>query len=117
MDPSEINAQLDAHDALVRECVEGRLAFLEFLVARGDFPGVGGLEARTEFGMFRRRLAFHRRVGGVISGLHATADLGSLTAEIAEFMPRVGLMRLRELVARYPGFEVPGETVEKRVAP
>jgi hypothetical protein len=52
-----------------------------------------------------RRIAFHRRVAGVISGLRVEADSPGMEMEVGRFMPIVGLMRLRELVARYPEFK------------
>ena len=113
MSATAISAALDAHDALVRDCAEGRLTIGEFLGAYGDFPRAKGLEEGTASAeerevlrLFRKRLAFHRQVAGVILGLRGTAGLGSLEESgVSGFLPTVGLMRLRELVARYPGFE------------
>jgi hypothetical protein len=48
-------------------------------------------------------------VAGVISGLRGTAELGSPEESGAgDFLPTVGLLRLRELVSRYPEFEAMG---------
>jgi hypothetical protein len=113
MSTTEIRAVLDAHDALVRDCAEGRVAFGMFLATYGDFPRAYGLEegtasaeGRERLRLFRKRVAFHRQVAGIISGLRGTAKLGSLEeSAIGDFLPTVGLMRLRELVARYPNFE------------
>jgi hypothetical protein len=114
MSATEIRAVLDAHDALVLGCVEGRLTYGEFLGAYGDFPRGYGLEeekanaeAREVLRLFRKRVAFHRLVAGTISGVRGTAELGSLEESgVGNFLPAVGLMRLRELVARYPTLEV-----------
>jgi hypothetical protein len=108
---------LDAHDALLRDCGEGRLTFAEFLSAYGSFPHANGLEEdsastteREALRLFRKRLEFHRRVAGVISGLGAAAKLGSVEdSEVGDFLPAVGLMRLRELADRYPQFEAAGQ--------
>jgi len=115
MSATAIRAALDAHDALVRDCAEGRLAFGEFLGAYGDFPlgyasnaDTASVEEREALRLFRKRVAFHRQVAGVISGLRGDGDVGSLQREVGGFMPEAGLARLRELVARHPGFEVIG---------
>lgn len=104
---------IDAHDVLVRGCAEKRLTFIEFLAAYAEFPRGYGLEQETVSAderdvlrMFAKRIEFHRRVAGVIAGLRAMGKAGSLSGEIGEFLPRVGLMRLEELVARYPTLEV-----------
>jgi hypothetical protein len=99
----EINALLDAHDTLVRACVESRLAFGEFVAGYGDFPAVLDEGAgRAVLRLFARRIAFHRRIAGVISGLRGEGDSAGMETEVGRFMPMVGLTRLRELVARYP---------------
>jgi hypothetical protein len=115
MNATVIRAALDAHDALVRDCAEGRLTFGELLGAYGDFPqgyaseeDTASPEEREALRLFRKRVAFHRQVAGVIAGLRAGGDVGSLQREVGGFMPKAGLARLRELVARYPGFEVIG---------
>jgi hypothetical protein len=115
MSATAIRAALDAHDALVRDCAEGRLTFAEFLSAYGDFPWgyasdehTASAEEREALRLFRKRVAFHRQVAGVIAGLRVVGDVGSLQREVGEFMPKAGLARLRELVARHPGFEVIG---------
>jgi hypothetical protein len=113
MSLAEIRSVFDAHDALVRDCAEGRLTFGEFLGAYGDFPHGYGDTTRAQapqaLRSFRGRVAFHRQVAGVISGLRAAPGLGSMEdSEVGDFLPAVGLMRLRELVARYPKFEATG---------
>jgi hypothetical protein len=116
MSATEIRGALDAHDALVRDCAEGRLTLGEFLAAYGDFPRGYGLEedsasaeGREALRLFRKRVAFHRQVAGVISGLHGMAEVGSLEESgVGDFLPTVGLMRLRELVSRYPTLEATG---------
>jgi hypothetical protein len=111
-----IGAVLDAHDALVRDCSEGRLSFGEFLGAYGDFPRGYGLEEdaasaeeRAALRLFRKRMAFHRQAAGILSGFRATATLGSLEDSAGVFLPAVGLMRLRDLVARHPRLEAPDD--------
>ena len=109
MTESEIRTLIDAHDGLIRACVDSQLAFEEFVAAYGDFPAALDEDARSADGggmlrLFAGRIAFHRRVAGVISGLRVEADSPGMETEVARFMPIVGLMRLRELVARYPHF-------------
>jgi hypothetical protein len=110
----EIRAALDVHDALLRDCVEGRLTFGEFLGAYGDFPReYASAEATNAEGsevmrLFRKRLAFHKQVAQAISGLRATVTVGSLEDGVGDFLPAVGLMRLRELLVRHPAFEATG---------
>jgi hypothetical protein len=74
MTATEIRAVLDAHDALLRSCVDGRLTFPEFLGAYGDFPRGYGLEKdapspeeREVLRLFRKRVAFHGLAADVIS--------------------------------------------------
>jgi hypothetical protein len=110
----EIRAALDVHDALVRDCAEGRLTFGEFLGAYGDFPreyvsaDATNAEGSEVMRLTRKRLAFHKRVAGAISGLRAAVTVGSLEDGIGDFLPAAGLMRLRELLVRYPTLEATG---------
>lgn len=111
MSESEIHALLDTHDALVRACLDGQLGFGEFLAAYGDFPAGYGLDEQTAstdqravLNLFRKRIAFHVLVAGVLSGLRATSG-SSVYADVERFLPTVGLMRLRGVVAKYPKFE------------
>lgn len=67
MNATEIRGVLDAHDSLVRDCVEERLTFAEFLGAYGDFPR-GCAEEREALRLFPKRAAFHRHVAGVGRG-------------------------------------------------
>jgi hypothetical protein len=106
---AELNALLDAHDALVAACVEERLSLIEFLAAYNDFPRTYGLGGRTacadERLVLRRasqRIAFHYRVWETVSGPAGIGDEDSLNSGVGEFMRRATLMRLRQLVARYP---------------
>jgi hypothetical protein len=111
---SELHALLDAHDALVTACVEERLTLDEVLAAYNDFPRVYGLDGRDagadERLVLRRaaqRIAFHFRVLEAASGPTGIEDGSALSADamsagFSEFLPRVTLMRLRQLVARYP---------------
>ena len=116
MSATAIRAALDAHDALVRDCAAGRLTFGEFLGIYGDFPrgcasekDTASPEERDVLRLFRKRVAFHRQVAGVISGLRGSAELGSMKdGGVGDLLPLVGLMRLRALVARYPKFEATG---------
>jgi hypothetical protein len=114
MTESEVTALLDAHDGLVKACMDSRLSFDAFVLAYDGFPhnyALDGHEARSQqeretFAMFRRRIAFHLRVSGVLSGVSSQTDGDNpLDLEAARFLPAVGLMRLRELVARSPKFE------------
>jgi hypothetical protein len=109
---SEFSALLDAHDALVKAYVDSSLGFDQFVSAYGEFPRNYGLagdsgmaEDRTELRFFRKRIAFHLRVAGVLSGLRSADDPADISHDDADrFLPAVGLMRIRELVARYPDF-------------
>jgi hypothetical protein len=112
MTETEVGALLDAHDALVQACVDSILTFPEFVLAYGDFPNNYALdaqkapeEARAVLRFFRKRLAFHSRVAGTLSGLGAKDDAVSPYAEAGRFIPTIGLMRIRELAARYPDFK------------
>jgi len=114
LNDSELNALLDAHDALVIACVEERLTLDEFLAAYNDFPrmyGLDGCDAGADERLVLRRasqrIAFHFRVLEAVSGPTGIEDNGPLSADamsagFSEFLPRVTLMRLRQLVARYP---------------
>jgi hypothetical protein len=111
----EMGAVLDVHDALVRDCAAGRLRFGEFLAAYGDFPrqylpeNAANAEESTMLRLVRKRLAFHKQVAGAISGLRASATVGSLEdSGVGDYLPAVGLMRLRDLLERYPTFEATG---------
>jgi hypothetical protein len=113
MTESEISALLDAHDALVKAYVDLSLTFSEFVSAYGDFPHnyaldghSGTAEERADLRFFRQRIAFHLRVSGVLSGLRSADDPADIPYDDAgRFLPAVGLMRIRELVSRYPGFK------------
>lgn len=118
MTESEISALLDAHDTLVKSYVDSSLGFDEFVSAYGDFPQtyglVGGSETADERAVlrfFQTRIAFHLRVSGVLSGLRSADDPGDISHDDANrFLPAVGLMRIRELVARYPDFKAEPES-------
>jgi hypothetical protein len=125
MGATAIRAALDVHDALVRDCAESRLTFAQFLGAYGDFPRGYGLEEdaahaekRGPLRLLRKRVAFHRQVAAVISGLGGIAEIGSPEdSGVGDFLPVVGLMRLRELVARYPAFEATGAANREKLNP
>lgn len=123
MSATAIRAALDAHDALLRDCAEGRLTFAEFLGAYGNFPRGYGLEEdaasvdqRETLRLLRQRVAFHGQVAAVISGLGGMTELGSPEdGGVGDFFPAVGLRRLRELLARYPKFEAPGNGTGRKL--
>ena len=109
---TELNALLDAHDALVAACLEERLTLLEFLAAYNDFPRVYGLDGREvgadeRLGLRRasQRIAFHFRVLDAVSGPAGFDGEDASSAGVGEFLRRATLMRLRQLVARYPDFK------------
>jgi hypothetical protein len=108
---SELNALLDAHDALVAACVEERLTLVEFLAAYNDFPrvywldGRDGADERLVLRRCQQRIAFHFRVLDAVSGPTGIDDQDALSAGVGEFLRRATLMRLRQLVARYPDFK------------
>ena|ERR1700690_1795086 len=118
MNESEVNALLAAHDALVKACMDSILSFDAFVLAYNGFPqsyALDGHEVQTPeergvLAMFRRRIAFHSRVAGVSSGVCSVGDdANPLYGVAGRFLPAVGLMRIRELVARYPEFEAAPE--------
>jgi hypothetical protein len=110
---SELKGLLDAHDALVRAYVDSSLTFSEFVCAYGDFPHnyaldvqSGTVEERAVLRLFGKRIAFHRRVAGVLSGLRSADDPADIPyGDAGRFLPSVGFMRIRELVAKYPELE------------
>lgn len=113
MTEAEINALLDAHDAVVKAYVDSSLTFSEFVSAYGDFPHNYTLqghsktaEERAVLRLFRKRIAFHLRVSALVSGLRSADDPVDISYDDAgRFLPAVLLMRVRELVARYPEFK------------
>ena len=114
LNDSELNALLDAQDALVAACLEERLTLVEFLAAYNDFPRLYGLDGRgadadqrAVLQRFQQRIAFHFRVLEVVSGSTGADDTNPLDAQVGEFLPRVTLLRLRQLVARHPQFKAP----------
>jgi hypothetical protein len=118
MTESEVSALLDAHDGLVTACLDLSLPFTVFVSAYDGFPQnyaldgheTAGQEERAMLRLFRKRIAFHLRVAGALSSVCADEnDKNPLYAEAGRFAPGVALMRLRELVVRYPGFEVEGD--------
>jgi len=115
MTEREVNALLDAHDALVKAYLDASLTFAVFVSAYDGFPhnyALDGHEAvneeeRAVLAPFRKRIVFHLRVAGVLSQVCSDEDNASpLYAEAGRFIPAVGLMRLRELVGRYPDHKV-----------
>jgi hypothetical protein len=112
MTESEVNDLLDAHDALVRAYLDSSLTFAEFVFAYDDFPHnysldrqSGTAEELAVLRLFRRRIAFHLRVSAVLSGVRAADDSADIPdGDAGRFLPAVLLMRVRELVARYPEF-------------
>jgi hypothetical protein len=105
MTESELIALLDAHDALVKACVDSSLTFDVFVLAYDGFPHNYSLDAnkaaaqeeRAKLGLFRKRIAFHLRVAEILSRAGRAEERADLSS--AE------LKRIRELVARYPEFK------------
>jgi hypothetical protein len=111
MTDAEVIAVLDAHDALVMACVDGSLAFEEFVIAYGEFPRAYGLantgsESRATLKRVRRRIGFHLQVAQVLSSFDAgpSAAVG-LAGGAGGFLSKAVLLRLRMLLARYPEFK------------
>jgi hypothetical protein len=112
MTESEISGLLDAHDALVKAYLDSSLTFSEFVSAYDDFPRnyalehSGIAEERAVLRFFRQRIAFHLRVSGVLSALRSADDPADIPhGDAGRFLPAVALVRIRELVARYPDFK------------
>jgi len=109
----QISALLDAHDALVKAYVDSSLGFDEFVSAYGEFPrnselvaDSGSTKVPAVLRFFQKRIAFHLRVAGVVSGLRSADDPADIShADANRFLPAVALMRIRDLVARYPDFK------------
>jgi hypothetical protein len=106
MTESELIALLDAHDALVKACVDSSLTFDVFLLAYDGFPHNYALDAhkaadeeeRAKLARFRKRIAFHLRIAGILS--RAGGNVGS-----GLFAPAAALNRIRELAASHPEFQ------------
>ena len=113
---SELTSLLDAHDALVKACVDGALSFSEFLTSYGEFPHNFALDGHESTGdelallkRVRQRIAFHFQVAGVLSGVYSGfAGMLGEDNEVGRFAPAVGMMRLKQLVERHATFEAPG---------
>jgi hypothetical protein len=114
MTESELAALLDAHDALVKACVDSSLTFDVFVLAYDGFPHNYPLdgnkavnqEQRAKLALFRDRIAFHVRIAGILSGVGRDADSANLLEPaVGRFFPAAGLKRIRELVALYPEFK------------
>lgn len=116
MNETEVSGLLDAHDALVAACVDGTLLLDEFVMAYGEFPGGYGLEdnaaadIRAILPLFRKRIAFHRQVASVLSGFRQPVE--NVMADTADgFLQKAVLLRLRQLVSRYPDFKAESPVV------
>ena len=116
---SEISGLLDAHDAIVKACVDSSLSFSEFVGAYGGFPHNYGFEGHAKTAqeqfvlrLFGRRIAFHLRVASLLSGLRSADDPVDIPYEDAgRFLPMVGLQRLRELVNHYPDLKAEPDNI------
>ena len=110
---AEIRVLLDAHDAVIKACMDSSLSFSEFVLAYGAFPHNYRLQEQSKTAqeqfvsrLFGRRIAFHTRVASLLSGLRSADDPVDIPYEDAgRFLPAVGLQRLRELVNHYPDFK------------
>lgn len=96
-----------------------RIAVCRFLALYNDFPHLYALDGheappaeRAVLRRSRNRIAFHFRVASVLSGLCSEADsMNSLYGEAGRFAPTVGLMRLRELLGRYPDLKAEPDNI------
>jgi hypothetical protein len=112
---TELDALLGAHDALVKACVDENLPFSDFLSAYGEFPHNYALDGHESTGVelallkrYRQRIAFHFQVSGALSGVYSGVNrIDEVDNEFGRFAPAVGMMRLKQLVERYPNFEAP----------
>ena len=101
MSATALSAQLDAHDALIRACLDGTLPLLEFAAAYGNFPSSGlatGDAGVATAPTLQRRIAFHMQVAGILAG--AAGLEGRLAGAVT--------LRLTHLAARYPNFSCGG---------
>jgi len=111
MTDSEIVALLDSHDSLVTACIEGSLSLLDVVAAYGGFPHSYALDEHSAVGRtlspsLRQRVAFHAQVAGVLAGVQSLPHgAGDMVGGAGDFMPRVVVMRLRQLMTRHPEFK------------
>ena len=110
MTESELSALLDAHDVLLKSCLDSTLTFEEFLALYNAFPHTYALDRhratadeRAVLRRSQRRIAFHFQVAGVLTGI-TSADPMRPYGDAARFVPEAALMRLGALVRRYPDF-------------
>jgi hypothetical protein len=64
-----------------------------------------GAGERSVLRRSQQRIAFHFRVLDVVSAPTMIDPRNVMSPDVGEFLPRVTLMRLRQLVARYPEFK------------
>jgi hypothetical protein len=76
--------------------------------------GLGGRDAGADDRLVLRRasqrIAFHFRVLEAVSGPTEFDYKDAVNADVGVFLPRATLMRLRQLVARYPDFKALPDT-------
>jgi len=99
---TELRELLDAHDALVRDCVTGRISLDEFLSRYNDFPfayALDGHEAEPHkqlLDRYARRIDFHFGVMRSLEGLCSQEDAQNpLYLKAGRFPPSVALQRLK----------------------
>jgi hypothetical protein len=117
MTESEVTALLDAHDALVKAYLDASLTFDVFVSAYDGFPhnyaldghGAVNEEERAILPRFRKRVAFHVRVSGVLAKVcsenpncadqdHRDADQGADDAHgDIEYGPHLPCTRLYQV--------------------
>ena len=112
---SELSSLLDVHDGLVAACVEESIPVLDFLASYGAFYDMYALDGhaashdeRVLFGRYGNRIAFHRRVTRILSGVCSAEDAANPAyGEAGRFSTAVVRIRLKQLVAQYPAFKAP----------
>jgi hypothetical protein len=110
MNEAAISALLDAHDLLVRACLEDRLSFPQFVAAYGDFPAGSALEEDALMGTrasspLGRRIEFHRQVASVLSGYRRSSE-NEVPDDLRVFLQTGIMRRLQAVVWKYPELRV-----------
>jgi hypothetical protein len=123
---SELSALLDVHDGLVAACVEESIPFKDFLFSYGNFYDIYALDGheasqfeRDLFARYSDRIAFHRRVTRILSGVCTAEDaMNPAFGDAGRFLPAVATMRLKQLVAQCPKYKAPvgDDSQESRAA-
>jgi hypothetical protein len=106
---TELLGLLETHDALVRDCVTGRISLDEFLRRYNDFPFAYALDGHESapdekqmLGRHARRIDFHLGVMRSLAGLCSQEDAQNpLYIKAGRFPPSVAIQRLKAFADEY----------------